>query len=66
MAGKRESDGLVIRRSYDVVLLHADYTLTPLGLEAAENAADLADWIEERLPRTMAKHRGCAGPSRSP
>ena len=45
-----EEDRLVVRRSYDVVPPHTDYTLTDLGREAAEKVAALADWIEERLP----------------
>ncbi len=48
-----ESDGLVARRSYPVVPPHTDYTLTPLGIEAAEKVASLADWIERRLPSLM-------------
>ena len=45
-----EGDGLVLRRSYPVVPPHTDYTLTPLGREVAVKVADLACWIEERLP----------------
>lgn len=45
-----EGDGLVVRRSHAVVPPHTDYTLTPLGHEAAEKVASLAGWIEERLP----------------
>ncbi len=46
-----EEDNLVVRRSYDVVPPHTDYTLTELGQEAAGKVAALADWIESRLPR---------------
>ena len=46
-----EEDQLVVRRAYDVVPPHTDYTLTALGHEAAEKVAALADWIEERLPQ---------------
>ncbi len=48
-----EADRLVIRRSFDVVPPHTDYTLTPLGREAAEKVAALADWIEDRLPQLL-------------
>ena len=48
-----EADGLVDRRSLPVVPPHVDYTLTPMGEEAAEKVAALADWIEERLPRLI-------------
>jgi DNA-binding HxlR family transcriptional regulator len=49
-----ESDGMVERRAYQVVPPHVDYTLTPLGTEAAEKVTLLADWIESSLPRIMA------------
>ncbi|WP_050475985.1 winged helix-turn-helix transcriptional regulator [Herbaspirillum rhizosphaerae] len=48
-----EGDGLVIRKSYDVVPPHVDYTLSPLGLEAAQRVEALTDWIEMSLPRIM-------------
>ena len=46
-----EEDGLVVRRAYEVVPPHTDYTLTALGLEAAEKVVALAEWIEDRLPQ---------------
>ena len=46
-----EDDGLVLRTAYEVVPPHVEYSLTPLGLEAAERVRGLADWIEESLPR---------------
>ncbi|MCH4565103.1 helix-turn-helix transcriptional regulator [Halomonas sp. EGI 63088] len=46
-----ESDGLVDRVAYDVVPPHVEYSLTPLGREAAEKVRLLADWIEDNLPR---------------
>ncbi len=46
-----ESDGLVHRRSFDVVPPHVEYSLTPLGHEAAEKVRNLADWIEMSMPR---------------
>lgn len=45
-----ESDGIVERRAYKVVPPHVEYTLTPLGREAAIRVRDLADWIELNLP----------------
>ncbi len=45
-----EGDGLVARRSFPVVPPHVEYSLTPLGKEAAQKVAALADWIEEKLP----------------
>ena len=48
-----EGDGLVVRKSYDVVPPHVDYTLSPLGLEAAQRVEALTDWIEMSLPRIL-------------
>lgn len=45
-----EQDRLVVRRAYEVVPPHTDYTLTEIGREAAAKVAELADWIEERVP----------------
>lgn len=45
-----EGDGLLVRRSYPVVPPHVEYSLTPLGQEAAERVEALTDWIEDRLP----------------
>ena len=44
-----EADGLVERRAYPVVPPHVEYSLTPLGSEAAAKVAALADWIETNL-----------------
>ncbi|WBY08020.1 helix-turn-helix domain-containing protein [Sphingomonas sp. 7/4-4] len=44
-----ERHHLLIRRSYPVVPPHVEYTLTPLGREAAERIAGLTDWIEENV-----------------
>ncbi len=46
-----ESDGMVARRAHQVVPPHVDYTLTPLGQEAAVRVRALADWIEINLSR---------------
>ena len=47
-------DGLVVRRAHPGVPPHTDYTLTPMGREAADKVAGLAGWIEERLPDIIA------------
>ena len=44
-----ESHRLLDRRSYPVVPPHVEYTLTPLGREAADRIADFTDWIEENV-----------------
>ncbi len=46
-----EGDGLVDRVAYEVVPPHVEYSLTPLGREAAERVRALADWIETSIPR---------------
>lgn len=48
-----ESDGLVDRIAFEVVPPHVEYSLTPLGREAAEKVRGLADWIETNLPRIL-------------
>lgn len=49
-----EADGIVERRDFQTVPPRVEYTLTPLGVEAAEKVAALADWIEINLPRIAA------------
>ena len=46
-----ESDGLIARRAHEVVPPHVEYSLTPLGHEAAERLIVLTDWIEANLHR---------------
>jgi DNA-binding HxlR family transcriptional regulator len=48
-----EGDGLVDRVALDVVPPHVEYSLSPLGEEAAQRVRALADWIEDSLPRVM-------------
>jgi hypothetical protein len=36
---------------------HVDYDLTPLGIEAAERAAPLADWIEMNMHNILESRR---------
>ena len=50
-----EADGLVLRQAHDVVPPHVEYSLTPLGREAAERVRGLADWIEASLPQIIAR-----------
>lgn len=49
-----ENDGLVDRVAFAVVPPHVEYSLTPLGREAATKVRGLADWIEVNLPRILA------------
>lgn len=48
-----EADGLVERVAYKVVPPHVEYSLTPIGCEAAEKVAALADWIESSMPAIL-------------
>ncbi|RQB77662.1 winged helix-turn-helix transcriptional regulator [Pseudomonas aeruginosa] len=45
-----EADGIVSRRVFQTVPPQVDYTLTPLGQEAALKVMGLVDWIEINLP----------------
>ena len=46
-----EADGLVRRDAHAVVPPHVEYSLTPVGVEAAARMRSLTDWIESNLPR---------------
>ena len=59
-----EADGMLERRAYNIVPPHVEYTLTPLGQEAAIKICDLADWIKFNLPR-IARNWGPARESAS-
>ncbi|WP_022824665.1 winged helix-turn-helix transcriptional regulator [Hymenobacter norwichensis] len=48
-----EADGLVRRVAYEVVPPHVEYSLTPLGQQAAHKVRDLADWVESSIPEVM-------------
>jgi DNA-binding HxlR family transcriptional regulator len=45
-----EQDGMLNRRDYNTVPPHVEYSLTPLGREAAKKVQKLADWLEVKLP----------------
>ncbi|WP_428649915.1 winged helix-turn-helix transcriptional regulator [Roseibium sp.] len=49
-----EADGFVNRFSHPVVPPHVDYSLTPIGREAALKVRDFADWIEVNIGRILA------------
>ena len=56
-----EGDGLVDRVSYPVVPPHVEYSLSPLGVEAASRVRALADWIETSLPEIARAWEGPEG-----
>jgi len=62
-----EGDGLVDRVALDIVPPHVEYSLSPLGREAAQRVRALADWIEDSLPRVMSarSRRAVCATSRS-
>ena len=59
-----EADGMVARVAYQVVPPHVEYSLTPLGREAAEKVRLLADWIEVAMPRIGVHWDAAAKPGR--
>ncbi|WP_299816682.1 helix-turn-helix domain-containing protein [uncultured Roseibium sp.] len=48
-----EADGFVNRFSHPVVPPRVDYSLTPIGREAALKVRDFADWIEINIGRIL-------------
>ncbi|MCL7999299.1 helix-turn-helix transcriptional regulator [Brucella sp. 21LCYQ03] len=56
-----ENDGMIDRKAFKVVPPHVEYTLTPMGLEAAAKVRDLADWIEVTFPKIEQHHQKMHG-----
>ena len=54
-----EKDGFVKRVAYPEIPPRVEYSLTPMGREAAEIMQQLGSWIEANLGRVM-KHRSAA------
>jgi len=48
-----ERDGFVHREAYPVIPPHVDYSLTPLGEEAARQVWSLARWVEGNLASVL-------------
>ncbi|MFD1694889.1 winged helix-turn-helix transcriptional regulator [Roseibium aestuarii] len=48
-----EADGILDRHSRPVVPPHVDYTLTPLGREAAHQVRVFADWVADNTGRIL-------------
>ncbi|AJA07111.1 putative transcriptional regulator [Sphingopyxis fribergensis] len=59
-----EHDGLVNRTARQIVPPHVEYSLTPIGREAAQKVTDLADWIETRLPKILDARKTSVNPER--
>ncbi|MBB1252866.1 winged helix-turn-helix transcriptional regulator [Streptomyces alkaliterrae] len=49
-----ERDGMLVREAKPVVPPHVEYTLTPLGEQAARQVWALARWTGEHLPEVLA------------
>jgi len=49
-----ERDGFVHREAHPVIPPRVEYTLTPLGEEAARQVWALARWSEDRVPAVLA------------
>jgi len=52
-----ERDGFVHREAHPVIPPRVDYSLTPLGQEAARQVWALARWAERRVPEVLAANR---------
>jgi DNA-binding HxlR family transcriptional regulator len=52
-----ESDGVVERHAHDVVPPHVEYTLSPLGKEAATKVRELADWVEAHYAEVLVRQK---------
>ncbi len=49
-----EADGFVLRVAQAVMPPRVDYSLTPLGQQAAGQVVALVTWVEENLPQIIA------------
>jgi len=56
-----QNDGLVDRVARDGAAPHVEYSLSPLGVQAARHVREMADWIEESLPLMLAERARRAG-----
>ncbi|KJK57161.1 winged helix-turn-helix transcriptional regulator [Saccharothrix sp. ST-888] len=48
-----ERDGFVLREAHPVIPPRVDYSLTPLGRQAAALVSELAHWVERQLPEVQ-------------
>jgi len=56
-----ERDGFVHREAHPVIPPRVDYSLTPLGEEAAALVSSLAHWIEQHVPDVEQAREGYDG-----
>ena len=48
-----EADGFVVRKAFEVVPPHVEYSLTPVGEEVAQRIEALVTWLEDNFGRIM-------------
>ncbi|AIL32018.1 transcriptional regulator [Basilea psittacipulmonis DSM 24701] len=48
-----EADGMVLRKSYDTVPPHVEYSLTAHGKQAAKHLRSLVNWLENHLEEIL-------------
>ncbi|WP_433173049.1 winged helix-turn-helix transcriptional regulator [Actinoallomurus sp. CA-150999] len=49
-----ERDGFVLRKAEPTIPPRVEYSLTPLGREAAERLLNVIEWLEANMPEVMA------------
>ena len=52
-----EADGMLIRKSYNMVPPQVDYTLTEFGAQASNKMFELVDWLEMNLGNILASQQ---------
>jgi DNA-binding HxlR family transcriptional regulator len=56
-----ERDGMVRRVAEHTIPPRVEYSLTPLGREAAEHLIPLITWSEDRMPEVLSAREGYQG-----
>ncbi|MBT2235640.1 helix-turn-helix domain-containing protein [Nonomuraea sp. NEAU-A123] len=56
-----ERDGMVLRVAEHTIPPRVEYSLTPLGREAAEHLVPLISWLEDRMPQVTAARESYQG-----
>ncbi|WP_435948191.1 winged helix-turn-helix transcriptional regulator [Dryocola sp. BD586] len=50
-----EENKMLVRKSFNTVPPHVEYTLTPLGEEAASKIKELVDWLQSNIGDILVK-----------
>ncbi|MEU4223299.1 helix-turn-helix domain-containing protein [Nonomuraea sp. NPDC026600] len=56
-----ERDGMVLRVAEHTIPPRVEYSLTPLGREAAEHLVPLISWLEDRMPQVTSARESYQG-----